>query len=159
MEFSKHAWYLSITALINFCDIQGSDPTDGLLERFCFHEQKSSEGFLCLSTFFEVNSSKQLCSSVRPLVEAPLLHIGPCVLGLGACIVLELKLHLHRYVFRTQILQQVETSLAACASYLAKVLISLLTLQQKGPLIPTACWEPFLIVIKLSCSFKQIRLN
>lgn len=73
-----------------------------------------------------MNSSKQLYPSVRPLVEALLLHIRQCVLGLGACGVLELKLHLCWYVFRIQILLQVETTLAACANYLAKVLISLL---------------------------------
>lgn len=103
-------------------------PQTAFWKDFVSTNKKAVRDFCASQLFFEVNSSKQLCSSVRPLVEAPLLHIGPCVLGLGACIVLELKLHLHRYIFRTRILQQVETSLAACASHLAKVLISLLTL-------------------------------
>lgn len=51
---------------------------------------------------------------------------------------LELKQHLCRYIFKAKILQQVKTTLAACANYLAKVLISLLNVVAERAFDPSS---------------------
>lgn len=52
LEFPRHAWHLGITALINFGDIKGWDPTGGLLEILKFPWRKKWWGNFCLQTTF-----------------------------------------------------------------------------------------------------------